>query len=325
MNGPRRRGGGAGSAPRTRGCRRAAARSSRSGSPLVWRACGYPAAPARDGSCRVRLGCWRFRGRRVVPPGPDLGRLDHFHPGSGPVTPMLTVLRSQLSARPRHSPRTAARRTARSRPAVAAGRDPGPTHSRPRHHGLPGHPNCTTCSARPSPKPSSPTPSGRRWSPPSPPPAGRPAICSPQPPNTCDIAETEHLRPDEYARLLTYRVELLTHHAATIDVRRLSDGRAGELYAAEDPAHPRTWMELLFLRFTTLSSRDCQANGVTRCRTTGPASSPYTSRTALLTKRRAVRSTNTWLPGVHDGAVKCGLGVRRHFPGLTQAHRAVPS
>jgi hypothetical protein len=28
---------------------------------------------------------------------------------------------------------------------------------------------------------------------------------------------------------------------------------------------------------------------------------------------------------VHDGAVKCGLGVRRHFPALTQAHRAVPS
>ena len=44
-----------------------------------------------------------------------------------------------------------------------------------------------------------------------------------------DIAETEHLRPDEYARLLTYRVELLTHHAATIDAGRLSDsdGRAG--------------------------------------------------------------------------------------------------
>jgi hypothetical protein len=32
-----------------------------------------------------------------------------------------------------------------------------------------------------------------------------------------DIAQTEHLRPDEYARLLTYRIELLTHHAATID------------------------------------------------------------------------------------------------------------
>jgi hypothetical protein len=32
-----------------------------------------------------------------------------------------------------------------------------------------------------------------------------------------DIAATEALRPDEYARLLTYRVELLTHHAATID------------------------------------------------------------------------------------------------------------
>lgn len=32
-----------------------------------------------------------------------------------------------------------------------------------------------------------------------------------------DIAATEQLRPDEYARLLTYRIELLTHHAATID------------------------------------------------------------------------------------------------------------
>jgi hypothetical protein len=32
-----------------------------------------------------------------------------------------------------------------------------------------------------------------------------------------DIAATEPIRPDEYARLLTYRIELLTHHAATID------------------------------------------------------------------------------------------------------------
>jgi conjugative relaxase-like TrwC/TraI family protein len=32
-----------------------------------------------------------------------------------------------------------------------------------------------------------------------------------------DIAASEPIRPDEYARLLTYRVELLTHHAATID------------------------------------------------------------------------------------------------------------
>ncbi len=47
---------------------------------------------------------------------------------------------------------------------------------------------------------------------------------------------------------------------------------------------------------------------------TGCGSSAYTSRTALLTKRSAVRSTNTWLPSVHDGAVKCGLGVRREFP-----------
>jgi hypothetical protein len=32
-----------------------------------------------------------------------------------------------------------------------------------------------------------------------------------------DIAETEGLRPDQYARLLTYRVQLLTHHAAMVD------------------------------------------------------------------------------------------------------------
>lgn len=32
-----------------------------------------------------------------------------------------------------------------------------------------------------------------------------------------DIAATQTIRTDEYARLLTYRVELLTHHAATID------------------------------------------------------------------------------------------------------------
>jgi len=53
--------------------------------------------PARDGTCRsrVRLGCWRFRGRRVVPPGPDPAGSNHFHPGSGPVTPMLTVLGSK--------------------------------------------------------------------------------------------------------------------------------------------------------------------------------------------------------------------------------------
>ncbi|WP_373123000.1 MobF family relaxase, partial [Mycobacterium marinum] len=32
-----------------------------------------------------------------------------------------------------------------------------------------------------------------------------------------DIADTQTIQPYEYARLLTYRVELLTHHAATID------------------------------------------------------------------------------------------------------------
>jgi hypothetical protein len=42
-------------------------------------------------------------------------------------------------------------------------------------------------------------------------------------------------------------------------------------------------------------------------------------------ERSAVRSTNTWLPSVHGGAVKCGLGVKRQFARLSQAHRAVPS
>lgn len=32
-----------------------------------------------------------------------------------------------------------------------------------------------------------------------------------------DISAEQRLRPDQYARLLTYRIELLTHHAATID------------------------------------------------------------------------------------------------------------
>ncbi len=44
-----------------------------------------------------------------------------------------------------------------------------------------------------------------------------------------------------------------------------------------------------------------------------PGSLAYTSRTAFLTNRSAVRSTNTWLPSVHDCAVKCGLGVRGQF------------
>ena len=44
-----------------------------------------------------------------------------------------------------------------------------------------------------------------------------------------DIAETEHLRPDEYARLLTYRVELLTHHAAIFDsAERSAPAEPGE-------------------------------------------------------------------------------------------------
>jgi hypothetical protein len=42
-------------------------------------------------------------------------------------------------------------------------------------------------------------------------------------------------------------------------------------------------------------------------------------------KESRPKARTTWLPSVHDGAVKCGLGVRRHFPALTQAHRAVPS
>ncbi len=47
---------------------------------------------------------------------------------------------------------------------------------------------------------------------------------------------------------------------------------------------------------------------------TGSGSSPYTSRTALLTKGTPSEAPTTWLPSVHDGGVKCGLGVRRHFP-----------
>ena len=42
-------------------------------------------------------------------------------------------------------------------------------------------------------------------------------------------------------------------------------------------------------------------------------------------KERRPEAATTWLPSVQDGAVKCGLGVRREFPRLTQAHRAVPS
>ena len=50
-----------------------------------------------------------------------------------------------------------------------------------------------------------------------------------------DIAETEHLRPDEYARLLTYRVELLTHHAATIDPDIPHPAEAAERSAPAEP------------------------------------------------------------------------------------------
>ena len=44
--------------------------------------------------------------------GPDHGRLDPFHPGSGPVTPMVTVLRSQSS---RHFLRSQGREDQRPR------------------------------------------------------------------------------------------------------------------------------------------------------------------------------------------------------------------
>jgi len=50
-----------------------------------------------------------------------------------------------------------------------------------------------------------------------------------------DIDETEHLRPDEYARLLTYRVELLTHHAATIDADIPHPAEAAERSAPAEP------------------------------------------------------------------------------------------
>ena len=85
-------------------------------------------------------------------------------------------------------PRSAARRTARRRTVVAAGRHPGTGHPRSRQHrAATGLDTRTAPAARltASPKPSSPTPRGHRWSPPSPPPAGRRATCSPRPPNTC--------------------------------------------------------------------------------------------------------------------------------------------
>ena len=37
------------------------------------------------------------------------------------------------------------------------------------------------------------------------------------PMTTRDALTDDAIRPDEYARVLTYRVELLTHHAATLD------------------------------------------------------------------------------------------------------------
>lgn len=44
------------------------------------------------------------------------------------------------------------------------------------------------------------------------------ASCSPRPPNTCTTSPTPNIiRPDEYGCLLTYRVELLAHHAVTVD------------------------------------------------------------------------------------------------------------
>ena len=43
---------------------------------------------------------------------------------------------------------------------------------------------------------------------------------------------------------------------------------------------------------------------------TGSGSSPYMSRTTLPTKGAPSEARTTGLPSVHDGAVKCGLGVR---------------
>jgi conjugative relaxase-like TrwC/TraI family protein len=57
-----------------------------------------------------------------------------------------------------------------------------------------------------------------------------------------DIAETEHLRPDEYARLLTYRIELLTHHAATIDTDIPHPAEAAQQAAA--PTEPGEQLDL---------------------------------------------------------------------------------
>ena len=58
---------------------------------------------------------------------------------------------------------------------------------------------------------------------------------------------------------------------------------------------------------------------------TGSGSSAYTSRTALLTKRRAVRSSEP--PGYQACMMRGEMWPRRQetFSRLTQAHRAVPS
>ena len=62
----------------------------------------------------------------------------------------------------------------------------------------------------------------------------------------------------------------------------------------------------------TITSSQCACFGEQTA--TGPGSSAYTSRTALLTKRRAVRSRTTWLPSVHDGAVKMWPRRQETFP-----------
>ena len=53
-----------------------------------------------------------------------------------------------------------------------------------------------------------------------------------------DIAATEPIRPDEYARLLTLRVELLTHHAATIDPDIPHPAEYAETPAADQEFNP---------------------------------------------------------------------------------------
>ena len=98
-----------------------------------------------------------------------------------------------------------------------------------------------------------------------------------------DIAATQTIRPDEYARLLTYRVELLTHHAATLDPDIPHPAEQ-----AETPNRPTT---IRPRRHTTSPTRIC----------TSPRPTPTTTPTAL-SKTTSPASTSTDLPTVRPAA-----------------------